>query len=94
MPKILIKEILFFPLEIKLFDGVLFIVKVADERIISFITHFKANEKLVKYSSSYRFKFAQPQIRNPWRCIMKHVHKLPSQQVLLFIIHVVSVTND
>lgn len=48
MPKILIKEILFFPLEIKLFDGVLFIVKVADECIISFITHFKANEKLLK----------------------------------------------
>lgn len=48
MPKILIKEILFFSLEIKLFDGVLFIVKVADERIISFITHFKANEKLLK----------------------------------------------
>lgn len=42
------KEILFFPLEIKLFDGVLFIVKVADECIISFITHFKANEKLLK----------------------------------------------
>lgn len=48
MPKILIKEILFFSLEIKLFDGVLFIVKVTDERIISFITHFKDNEKLLK----------------------------------------------
>lgn len=48
MPKILIKEIWFFPLEIKLFDGVLFIVKVADGRIISFIIHFKANEKLLK----------------------------------------------
>lgn len=49
MPKILIKEILFFPLKLtELFDGVLFIVKVADECIISFITHFKANEKLLK----------------------------------------------
>lgn len=53
MPKILIKEILFFPLEIKLFDGVLFIVKVADECIISFITHFKANEKLLKNTAHH-----------------------------------------
>lgn len=48
MPKILIKEILFFPLKLDSLMESYFIVKVADERIISFITHFKANEKLLK----------------------------------------------